>query len=270
MGAGQSSSASKPKGRVEPPSKCKAEPPSKRFERAEKTGVLALQGAALQQIPQKVWALGSLRSLDLSSNKLVEISAAVGRLQSLTTLTLDRNRLSSLPPLPLRLETISICENRLTALPDQLGALTKLRRLLASHNALEQLPATIGGCEALTQLALDHNKLTKLPASFGSLAALVEASLAHNSFVSPLGGALGGLKRLKTIDLRGNAGIDELPAELLIETPLQTLEVDAKLLGKDGTLREMEGKGEYMARRKARIDKEIHGKSQGGNISFKG
>jgi len=45
--------------------------------------------------------------------------------------------------------------------------------------------------------------------------------------------------------------------------------VDESLLNKDGTLRlDLAGREDYMARRKARIDKEIHSKGPGGDLKF--
>lgn len=63
--------------------------------------------------------------------------------------------------------------------------------------------------------------------------------------------------------------ISALPEPLLRDTPLQQLQVDEALLGKDGMLREdLPGREAYMERRKARIDKEIHSKATGGDLKF--
>ena len=64
-----------------------------------------------------------------------------------------------------------------------------------------------------------------------------------------------------------------MPAELLLETPIHRLEVDAELLGPDGLLLPQaaggaEAQEAYNARRKARIDKEMHAKERGGEIRF--
>ena len=61
----------------------------------------------------------------------------------------------------------------------------------------------------------------------------------------------------------------EIPEELLVRTPLQRLQVDGHLLGPDGVLKPMGGSDAYLARRKERIDKELHGKAGGGDVHFK-
>ena len=45
--------------------------PPDRLENAEKTGVYARRAAGLTIVPEKVWALSNLRTLDLSENKLI-------------------------------------------------------------------------------------------------------------------------------------------------------------------------------------------------------
>ena len=42
------------------------------------------------------------------------------------------------------------------------------------------------------------------------------------------------------------------------------------MLGKDGLLKEMAGSEEYLKKRKARIDKELHGKQDGGEVHLSG
>ncbi|MBO8584221.1 hypothetical protein INO15_13940, partial [Staphylococcus aureus] len=89
-----------------------------------------------------------------------------------------------------------------------------------------------------------HNAITALPRGFGQLVSLAQADLSFNKLGSPLVEGLGGLKRIKSLDLRENVAILELPAELLRDTPLHRLGVDPHLLGSDGLLREMEGSKE--------------------------
>ena len=105
------------------------------------------------------------------------------------------------------------------------------------------------------------------PEALGQLGSLVELTLAENC-LSAVPASTGSLRRLKDLDLRGNP-LEGLPAGLLTDTPLQHLQLDERLLAKDGSLREdVEGREAYAARRKARIDKELHGKATGGDVNF--
>ena len=61
---------------------------SKRVERAEKTGVIALRDEGLTELPAKLFQIKSLRVCDLTNNKLKKLPAPLGRLSMLLTLTL--------------------------------------------------------------------------------------------------------------------------------------------------------------------------------------
>ncbi len=257
---------------------------AERIEKAEKTGVLALRELGLtgDTLPSKIFEIRGLRILDLSENKLLKLPAALGKLSgSLTSLTLDGNRLKALPDAAIvslaKLETLSAGNNKLEALPDALGKLSKLKKLLAPHNALRALPSSIGGCAALAHLDVSHNAIGALPSGLGELSSLVTADLSHNQLGAfPDGLAFSGLKRLKELDLRHNAPLvvhGALPAELCLSTALQHLQLDPELLGTDGLLTSdaaggSEAQAAYLARRKGRIDKELHAKERGGDIHF--
>ena len=58
---------------------------------------------------------------------------------------------------------------------------------------------------------LNRPRLAALPAGFGNLNALVEAQLSFNQLRSPLPAGLGGLKRLKVLDIRDNDAVSGLP-----------------------------------------------------------
>lgn len=249
---------------------------------AEKTGVFALESKGLTEVPAKVWGIANLRTLDLSHNKLAKLPPKIGTLApKLKTLSLSGNKLGELPAELCQckeLQSLALGKNALVALPDALGALSKLKSLVLSHNQLGALPESLCAMAALQQLDASHNRLAALPAGFGHLSALVAADLSHNQ-LGALPDGLGGLKRLKDLDLRDNAPLvvharqAGLPAELLLNTPLHRLELDEPLLEIDGLLSETtaggpEPRAAYVARRKARIDKELHSKDRGGEIRF--
>ena len=158
--------------------------------------------------------------------------------------------------------------NLIERLPDNLGALAKLKKLLLAANALVALPETLGQCSKIAALDMRNNRLAALPTSFGGLSSLVEANFECNALVSPLPASLGGLRRLKVLDVRDNAGLRALPVELVRDTPLCNLLVGPALVGPDGQLLEMEGRDAYLERRKARIEKEMHAKERGGEVHF--
>lgn len=253
--------------------------PPERAEMAEKTGVYANRDKLLTEVPTKVFTIANLRTLDLSHNKIATIPRTVGVLApKLKTLDFAHNKLASLPHEICELHelhTLGLSDNLLTELPDALGALGKLKTLMLARNRFSALPESMCALRSLAHLDASSNKLDRLPAGFGYLEALMAANLSHNQ-LGALPSNLGGLKRLKELDLRGNAPLvvhGSVPAELLLETPLHRLEVDPEMIGSDGLLLPeaaggVEALAAYTARRKARIDKEMHAKERGGDISF--
>jgi len=253
--------------------------PPERAAMAEKTGVFANRDKGLTEVPAKVFMIANLRTLDLSHNKIVKIPSRVNALApKLKALDLASNKLSDLPHEICELkelQSLNVSGNALVALPDALGALGKLKTLQLKGNKLGALPESMCALASLTQLDASSNRLAGLPAGFGVLESLVGADFSNN-MIGGLPDGLGGLKRLKDLDLRGNAPLvvhGSVPAELLLATPLHRLEVDVQLLGTDGLLLIEAAGGEeahaaYNTRRKARIDKEMHAKERGGDISF--
>ena len=74
----------------------------------------------LTRLPDSLWNLTSLTTLDLSGNVLAKLPDSLGNLTSLTTLDLS--------------------DNVLAKLPDSLGNLTSLTTLDLSDNVLAKLP----------------------------------------------------------------------------------------------------------------------------------
>lgn len=88
----------------------------------------------------------------------------------LGALLLSHNRLSELPEALGALSALtflSATHNRLRALPAALGALSALRRLDLSENLLDSVPPEVGGLGGLQELNLASNRLQSLPASLG-------------------------------------------------------------------------------------------------------
>jgi hypothetical protein len=86
---------------------------------------LQLRQLGLTQIPDTIWQLEELRSLNLAENRIEFVADDIGRLSHLTMLDLGHNQISMLP--------------------DTLGALRSMRDYLyLHHNRLIMLPGSIG------------------------------------------------------------------------------------------------------------------------------
>ena len=172
------------------------------IERAKEEGWrgLNLRDRDLTELPDTLWELTVLESLDLSGNRLTELPAAIGQLVGLRSLVLGRwdedhiegwrgNQLTQLPAEVSQLSNLTelyFSRNQLTQLPTEVAQLTNLTKLDLRGNQLTQLPAEIGALTKLTTLDLSNNQLTQLPAEFTALTKLRRLDLRGNQLPIPL------------------------------------------------------------------------------------
>uniref|UniRef100_A0A1I8NW32 Calponin-homology (CH) domain-containing protein n=1 Tax=Stomoxys calcitrans TaxID=35570 RepID=A0A1I8NW32_STOCA len=161
------------------------------------------------ELPEEITTFSFLETLLLYHNTIRSIPESVKHLTSLTYLDLRSNQLSSLPRelcfLPLQVLLVS--NNRLTALPDELGRMDRLTDLDASYNQLTALPARIGElrslrsfslrsnqlmylpreltCLTLVSLDVSNNRISSLPLEIRQMSTLVEINLENNPMTSP-------------------------------------------------------------------------------------
>ncbi|KAK1361612.1 Plant intracellular Ras-group-related LRR protein 4 [Heracleum sosnowskyi] len=109
------------------------------------TRELNLQGKLMEQIE---WLPDSI---DLHSNKLVEIPETIGDIHSLVFLDLRGNQLTSLPA--------TIDYNRLKALPEAVGRIESLEVLSVRYNNVSKLPTTMASLANLKELDISFNEI---------------------------------------------------------------------------------------------------------------
>ena len=161
---------------------------------------LDLSGIKFDKAPDELEALPNLARLYLTGCGLTEFPASVVGAKKLVYLNLDRNRVQTLPEqLPACLRWLRLNGNGLTSVPEAIGGLKDLRRIYLNDNSLASLPASFAALEALEDVALANNRLEAFPE------------------------ALVGLPALRNLDLRGNAGITALPANVGDMKALRTL-----------------------------------------------
>ncbi|XP_073230445.1 leucine-rich repeat-containing protein 57-like [Porites lutea] len=224
---------------------------SPHLENAQKTGVCSLCGNRLSEVPPELFHLGaSLRTLDLSNNKIKVLPSAVGGFTSLKNLTLTSNHLGSLP-LELsqlkKLEILAVDKNSLKTLPAGLFTnLTHLKTLSLSSNLLTAFPESLGALRHLDAIDLSDNKIRTLPDSVGDLQ-VVELNMNRNQIAS-LPDSLASCTRLKVLRIEENClPLEAVTPQLLKESSISLLAVEGNLFDIK-QLRETEGFDQYMAR----------------------
>ncbi|KAI3491219.1 hypothetical protein L1887_44466 [Cichorium endivia] len=93
----------------------------------------------IEWLPNSIWKISTLITLDLSKNRLVSLPSSISGLSSLRKLDLHSNRIIELPESfgdHLSLIYLDLRANRLTALPPSLSKLIHLQELDLSSNNL--------------------------------------------------------------------------------------------------------------------------------------
>nr|XP_045000047.1 leucine-rich repeat and calponin homology domain-containing protein 4 isoform X2 [Jaculus jaculus] len=185
------------------------------------------------EVPEAACQLVSLEGLSLYHNCLRCLNPALGNLTALTYLNLSRNQLSSLPSyicqLPLRVLIVS--NNKLGALPPDIGTLGSLRQLDVSSNELQSLPVELCSLRSLRDLNVRRNQLSALPEELGDLP-LVRLDFSCNR-VSRIPVSFCRLRHLQVILLDSNP-LQSPPAQICLKGKLHIFKYLSTETGRRG------------------------------------
>lgn len=150
-----------------------------------------LSSNLIEEIPQDVFYQEQLRILDLSKNKITNISG-IDRLANISLL--------------------DISHNKIKVIPNEIDVLTSLKILDLGSNNIGEIPETVSKLTALKALDLTKNKIVHLPDGFGGLSSLNSLDLSENG-IKTLPSVFGKLSELTTLNLRNN-NLQYLPFEV--------------------------------------------------------
>lgn len=190
------------------------------FEEAQDSGYLKLHQKGLRKLPVCVedYELLDVLNVDISKNRFCELPEEILEFSMMETLNCARNFIKTLPDMGnlSSLTHININQNQLQTLPVFPSQLP-LKILKASHNRISVIPSEIGALSRLQLLDLSCNELTKLPSTIGDLGALRALDVHRNNIIT-LPDELSKLKYLQRLDFSSNKISVIPPAFRLIQS----------------------------------------------------
>ncbi len=136
----------------------------------------------------------------------------------LTTLTVEEVTESN----DTVITSLNIDNYAITAIPDNFGQLTFLKKLSLDSNSIVLLPETLGNFKKLTNLSLKGNQFTVMPISLGTCKSIVELDFSENK-LDRVSEVISQLKELEILTVNDNQ-ILTLPESIIQNSALKTLD----------------------------------------------
>ena len=176
--------------------------PREIFALADTLEILNLTGNALSSLPDDFGRLHQLRVLFCSDNQFTEVPAVLGQCPQLRMVGFKANQIRTLPAAALTpaLRWLILTDNRLEALPPEIGNCTQLQKLMLAGNQLTELPDNLANCTKLELLRIAANQLTELPAWLLTMPRLAWLAYAGNPFCARAEAAAVAKHPIRTID----------------------------------------------------------------------
>ncbi len=158
--------------------------PREIFSLSDTLEVLDLSNNLLTDLPADLSRLTKLRILFCSNNQFTHLPEGLGVCDSLDMIGFKHNQISNVSEnsLPENLRWLILTDNKITQLPEKIGELYRLEKLMLSGNQLTQLPESIARCKNLALLRVSANQLVDFPYLLLSLPRLAWLAFAGNPF----------------------------------------------------------------------------------------
>lgn len=149
---------------------------------AESLEVLDLSGNCFNRLPESFGRLRRLKILFLNDNRFRAFPSVLADCPSLSMVSFKHNQMEVIGDRALSptIRWLILTGNRLKAMPEAIGQLSRLQKLMLAGNQLRSLPDEMAACHSLELIRLSANQLQSLPAWLFSLPRLSWLAYAGN------------------------------------------------------------------------------------------
>lgn len=165
--------------------------PEEIFDLADSLEILDLSNNALTTLPDSFAQLHNLRIAFFNNNAFETLPEVLGQCPRLSMIGFKANQIATVPgaSLPPTTRWLILTDNRITTLPDAIGALPALQKLMLAGNQFRILPDSLAACQQLELIRIAANQLDDLPPWLLTLPRLSWLAYAGNPFCTALGKA---------------------------------------------------------------------------------
>ncbi|MBE9155281.1 protein kinase [Nodosilinea sp. LEGE 06152] len=158
--------------------------PEEILELADSLEILDLSNNALTTLPDGFARLQNLRVVFFNNNRFETVPEVLSQCPNLSMLGFKANQIATVPAeaLPPQTRWLILTDNRLRSLPEAIGHLPHLQKLMLAGNQLRALPEAMAACQNLELIRIAANQLDHLPPWLLSLPRLSWLAYAGNPF----------------------------------------------------------------------------------------
>ncbi|SBS29645.1 E3 ubiquitin-protein ligase sspH2 [Marinomonas aquimarina] len=161
--------------------------PKEIYTLADTLEVLDLSDNQLTELPSDFACLTKLRIFFASNNPFEQVPEVLGQMPELEMIGFKSCQIKTVSEhcLPACTRWLILTDNQIAALPDAIGRLTRLEKLMLAGNAIRELPHTFANLTNLRLLRLAANQLEAFPEILLTLPQLAWLAFSGNPFCAP-------------------------------------------------------------------------------------